>query len=308
GWVVRALVEIKNSVWPSAGEPVSSRKAGMKLPPALFSTKTVVRRFSLIFCATSRAITSVAPPAASPTRRRIGLLERSCAVAAGGGAQNRIAQTRRPNTVRRCMRSSLAMREAQLFARRRRRHAARERGLLRLDAMGVDELRPVCDLVLELRFQRIAGGVARLDIEIGQPFAHARIRQGGRNGLVQLSLDGVRNSSGSEESEPEAQVYVRGLDPGFFERRNVRQDGRTLGAGDREPLDLARFDEALRDLDRCHIEGHVPGDHVVHGRPAALVGDVNRVHSRSRPYHFKRQMRDAADAGGGVIYFLRHLT
>src|SRR5262245_13342654 len=87
----------------------------MKLPPALFSTKTVVRRFSLIFCATSRAITSVAPPAASPTRRRIGLLERSCAVAAGGGAQNRIAQTRRPNTVRRCMRSALAMREAQLL-------------------------------------------------------------------------------------------------------------------------------------------------------------------------------------------------
>src|SRR5262249_5719337 len=70
---------------------------------------------SLIFCDTSRAITSVAPPAASPTRRRIGLPERSCAVAAGGGTQNKIAQTRRPNTVRRCMRSSLAMREAQLL-------------------------------------------------------------------------------------------------------------------------------------------------------------------------------------------------
>ena len=64
---------MKNSVWPSGGEPVSSRSAGMKLPPALFSTNTVVRRFSLIFCAIRRAMTSVAPPAASPTMMRIGL-------------------------------------------------------------------------------------------------------------------------------------------------------------------------------------------------------------------------------------------
>src|SRR6516162_7025439 len=96
--------------------------------------------------------------------------------------------------------------------------------------MGVDELRPVCDLVFELRFQRIAGSVARLDIEIGQPFAHARIRQGGRNGLVQLSLDGVRNSSGSEESEPEAQVYVAVLTPASL---SVGTFGRT---GERSAL------------------------------------------------------------------------
>jgi hypothetical protein len=49
----------------------------MKLPPARFSTNTVVRRLSLIFCATSRAMTSVAPPAASPTIILIGLPEKS---------------------------------------------------------------------------------------------------------------------------------------------------------------------------------------------------------------------------------------
>ena len=53
----------------------SSRSAGMKLPPTLFSTSTVVRMLSLIFCAISRAMTSVAPPAASPTSSRIGLPE-----------------------------------------------------------------------------------------------------------------------------------------------------------------------------------------------------------------------------------------
>ncbi len=71
--MISVLVEMKNSVWPSGGEPVRSRSAGMKLPPARFSTNTVVRRFSLIFCAISRAMTSVAPPAASPTMMRIGL-------------------------------------------------------------------------------------------------------------------------------------------------------------------------------------------------------------------------------------------
>ena len=79
--MISALVEMKNSVWPSGGEPVSSRSAGMKLPPALFSTITVVRMLSLIFCAISRAITSVAPPADRPTMRRIGLPDSSCACA-----------------------------------------------------------------------------------------------------------------------------------------------------------------------------------------------------------------------------------
>ena len=75
---------MKNRVWPSGGELVSSRSAGMKLPPTLFSTMTVVRRLSLIFCATSRAMTSVAPPADRPTSMRIGLPESSCAGAGIG--------------------------------------------------------------------------------------------------------------------------------------------------------------------------------------------------------------------------------
>jgi len=67
--------------------------------------------------------------------------------------------------------------------------------------------------------------VGRLDVEIGQPFAHLRMRQGRRNGLVELGLDGIGNSFGSEEAEPEAQIHVRGLDAGFFQRRNVGQHG-----------------------------------------------------------------------------------
>src|SRR5215468_7238104 len=139
---------MKNSVWPSAAEPVSSRNAGMKLPPALFSTNTVVRRFSLIFCATSRAITSVAPPAASPTRTRIGLVGKSCACAAGEGAS--VTQARRSSAARPCIMS------------------------LRLDAVRVDELGPVRDLVLELHPERAAGRVIGLDIEPRQLLAHAR--------------------------------------------------------------------------------------------------------------------------------------
>src|SRR5215510_5618338 len=53
----------------------------MKIPPARFSTKTVLCRLSLTFCATSRAMTSVAPPAASPTMILIGLAEGACASA-----------------------------------------------------------------------------------------------------------------------------------------------------------------------------------------------------------------------------------
>ena len=57
-----------------SGELVSSRSAGMKLPPTLFSTITVVRRLSLIFCATSRAMTSTGPPAGNGAISLIGRL------------------------------------------------------------------------------------------------------------------------------------------------------------------------------------------------------------------------------------------
>src|SRR5262245_58918351 len=89
---------MKNSVWPSGGAAVRSRNAGIKIPPARFSTNTVVRRLSLIFCATSRAITSVAPPAASPTMSLIGFAESSCAGAAAGASSTRPAsRATRPN-------------------------------------------------------------------------------------------------------------------------------------------------------------------------------------------------------------------
>src|SRR6185436_356200 len=96
----------------------------MKLPPTLLSTKTVVRRFSLIFWATRRAMTSVAPPAASPTRRRIGLPEKSCAWAERGDAENRIAHAMRTNAVRRCMGSSLVCFCAFSVFGQQRRHDA----------------------------------------------------------------------------------------------------------------------------------------------------------------------------------------
>ena len=48
-----------------------------------------------------------------------------------------------------------------------------------------------------------------------------------------------------------------------------------------------------------------PGNHIVHGGPAALIGHVNRLHSRRRFDHFEGQMRDAADAGRGIIHLLR---
>src|SRR5262245_7546786 len=98
---------MKNRVWPSGAAPVRSRSAGMKLPPARFSTKTVVRRFSLIFCATSRAMTSVAPPAASPTIILIGLPEKSCAFAERIGAQASATPAAKAKADRSCMCSSL---------------------------------------------------------------------------------------------------------------------------------------------------------------------------------------------------------
>src|SRR5262249_29987426 len=57
----------------SGAAPMTSLPAGMKLPPALFSTSTVMPMLWLIFCATRRAVTSVPPPAARPTISRIGL-------------------------------------------------------------------------------------------------------------------------------------------------------------------------------------------------------------------------------------------
>ena len=70
-----------NSVRPSGAALVSSRNTGSKAPPVLFSTKTFVCRLALSFCAISRAVTSVAPPAATPTRMRIGFPEMSWASA-----------------------------------------------------------------------------------------------------------------------------------------------------------------------------------------------------------------------------------
>ena len=61
--MISELVEMKYSVWPSGAAVSTSRPAGMKLPPALFSTMTFMPMLALIFCATSRAVTSVPPPA-----------------------------------------------------------------------------------------------------------------------------------------------------------------------------------------------------------------------------------------------------
>src|SRR5262245_26818872 len=73
----------------------------MKLPPTLFSTSTVMRMLSLIFCATRRAMTSVAPPAASPTSRRIGLPVSSCAGADAGADASNAAAAIAPSIERR---------------------------------------------------------------------------------------------------------------------------------------------------------------------------------------------------------------
>ena len=67
------LVEMKYSVCPSGGAVSTSRPAGMKFPPVLFSTMTFMPMLALIFCATSRAVTSVPPPGDSATIRRMGL-------------------------------------------------------------------------------------------------------------------------------------------------------------------------------------------------------------------------------------------
>ena len=108
-----------------------SRSAGMKLPPTLFSTSTVVRMLSLIFCAISRAMTSVAPPA-RPTSSRIGLPEAPAPARVAGPMQrqgageqsqrgSRDARRHPPSPLCRYSASSVAMMRSRVSGKSRMR-------------------------------------------------------------------------------------------------------------------------------------------------------------------------------------------
>src|SRR5262249_49244 len=68
----------------------------------------------------------------------------------------------------------------------------------------------------------------------------------------------------------------------------------------------AAFAQALGRLHRRDRHRHVAGHDVGDGLAAALVGDVNRLHSDRVLEYFEVEMRDAADAGRRVIHLLRH--
>src|SRR4051812_11099402 len=179
----------------------------MKLPPGLFSTTTLVFKFSAIFCATSRAWTSVPPPAGSPTIMRIGRLGKSCAAAAAGAAS---ALSRRPANPGPRPKNAIAFSPE----------------LLRLDVgvlgdLGVDR---------EFRRQILApfGGLGRerLHALFAQRLDDAGVGDGFCHLVPKLLRDRRRRTGRSENSEPAVHLVVRKA--GLLDGRHVGQRRRAL--------------------------------------------------------------------------------
>src|SRR5262245_57227242 len=75
--------------------------------------------------------------------------------------------------------------------------------LLDFNALVVDELRPVLDLVLELHLERSARSERRIVADLEQPLAHRRMLHGRVQRAFQLGADRFRNALGDEETPPE---------------------------------------------------------------------------------------------------------
>ena len=71
-------------------------------------------------------------------------------------------------------------------------------------------------------------------------------------------------------------------------------------------LSLPASTSDLGALHRGDRHRHMAGDDVGDRRAAALVGDVDRLHADRILEHLEIEMRDAADAGGGVVHFPLH--
>src|SRR4029079_16890432 len=85
--------------------------------------------------------------------------------------------------------------------------------LLDLDALGVDEFRPVLDLILELDLQRRAKGEGRIGIDLGEPFAHDRIRHGVLDGLFESGPDRLRRALRYEQTHQNSRETSACLTP-----------------------------------------------------------------------------------------------
>src|ERR1700742_4338956 len=108
---------------------------------------------------------------------------------------------------------------------------------LRFDAVGVDELRPVGDLVDELRLQHRRRRIGRLDVDLGE--AVAQLRRGERLGErgAQLALNGLGHSGRAEQAPPESEVDIGWGDAALAQRRQLRKHRRALRRGDGQALD-----------------------------------------------------------------------
>src|SRR5689334_22741918 len=148
-------------------------------------------------------------------------------------------------------------------------------GLLDLDAGLFHHLRVSRPLGLER--SREFGGRARHEFERERVEARARFRQlhDAIDLGVQLVDDRGRRTGGREEREP--RVIGKSREAGFGNRRDIRQDGRTLRTGDRNGANAPGLDQRHR---RRHRGGG--NRHLVARR---RVDRLRRSHRHVRDIH-----------------------
>src|SRR4051812_23860131 len=128
----------------------------------------------------------------------------SCSTVSSGTVPSQVTETARPLTTK----SSLSLTPAPFPTA----------SLLDLDTLGVDEFRPVPDLVLELDLQRRARRERRIGIDLHQPVAHRGILHRRLHGLLDLGADRLRHALRRKDAPPEFQ-----LDVGHFEAEVAAQ-------------------------------------------------------------------------------------
>src|SRR5687767_1071075 len=102
GLMARLLVWPSTKVYPSAGDLAAASRPRLPPEPGLLSMTTVQPVFVASFCATSRPMMSVPPPAGNGTINLMGLAGQACARTA---VEEKAAARARPSAARRetCM-------------------------------------------------------------------------------------------------------------------------------------------------------------------------------------------------------------
>src|SRR6188474_3145630 len=133
----------------------------------------------------------------------------------------------------------------------------------------------------------------------GKPGLHILGRKRGIQFLVEPRDDRRRGSG--RRRQPVTQRDLEPRHAAFGDRRKLRQQARSPGAGNGERAQGSCLDVAERNGDRQEHHRNMSAEQVAHGRTVAFVRHVLKLHARFGREIFEGKVIDRADAGRSVL-------